>query len=91
MCADLLEAKVLVEDYRRHYNHRRHHSALGYQASAEFVAAADLGSTQENAGGQDRGARISSHTLIAPGTENGVRSRDVVHQAALSSFGFCRD
>ena len=28
--ADLLEAKVLVEDYREHYNHNRPHSALGY-------------------------------------------------------------
>src|ERR687893_834178 len=27
--ADLLEAKVLVEDYRGHYNLRRPHSALG--------------------------------------------------------------
>ena len=40
--ADLLEAKVLVEDYRGHYNHRRPHSALGYQTPAEFAAAADL-------------------------------------------------
>jgi transposase InsO family protein len=30
MFADLLEAKVLVEDYRDHYNHNRPHSALGY-------------------------------------------------------------
>ena len=29
--ADLLEAKVLVDDYREHYNHNRPHSALGYQ------------------------------------------------------------
>jgi transposase InsO family protein len=48
--ADLLEAKVLVEDYRGHYNHQRPHSALGYQTPAEFVAAADLGGKEENAG-----------------------------------------
>ena len=42
MCADLLEAKVLVEDYRKHYNHHRPHSALGYQTPAEFGASADL-------------------------------------------------
>jgi hypothetical protein len=30
MFADLLEAKVLVEDYRDHNNHNRPHSALGY-------------------------------------------------------------
>ncbi len=40
--ADLLEAKVLVEDYRGHYNHHRPHSALGYRTPAEFAATADL-------------------------------------------------
>ena len=39
---DLLEAKVLVEDYREHYNHHRPHSALGYQTPAQFAEAADL-------------------------------------------------
>ncbi len=34
----LLEAKVLVEDYRRHYNHKRPHSALGYRTPVEFAA-----------------------------------------------------
>jgi len=46
---DLLEAKVLVEDYRGHYNHQRPHSALGYRTPAEFVAAADLDGKEENA------------------------------------------
>jgi transposase InsO family protein len=36
--AGLLEAKVLVEDYRDHYNQRRPHSALGYRTPAEFAA-----------------------------------------------------
>ncbi|HEY6712474.1 MAG TPA: integrase core domain-containing protein [Rubrobacter sp.] len=45
--ADLLEAKVLVEDYREYYNHNRPHSALDYQSPAEFVAATDLGSKEE--------------------------------------------
>ena len=36
--AGLLEAKVLVEDYRQHYNHRRPHSALGYRTPSEFAA-----------------------------------------------------
>ena len=49
--ADLLEAKVLAEDYRDHYNHQRPHSALGYLSSAEFAtAAADLGGNEESTG-----------------------------------------
>jgi putative transposase len=48
--ADLLEAKVLVEDYRGHYNHHRPHSALGYQTPAQFVAATDLERKVEDAG-----------------------------------------
>jgi putative transposase len=48
--ADLLEAKVLVEDYRGHYNQHRPHSALGYQTPAEFAAAVDLDGKVENAG-----------------------------------------
>ncbi len=34
----LLEAKVLIEEYRSHYNHERPHSALGYRTPAEFGA-----------------------------------------------------
>jgi putative transposase len=48
--ADLLEAKVLVEDYRGHYNHQRPHSALGYLTPAEFVAAVDLSGKEVNTG-----------------------------------------
>ena len=33
----LAEAKVLVEDYRLQYNHRRPHSSLGYQTPATFA------------------------------------------------------
>ena len=35
--ASLLEAKVLVEGYREHYNRRRPHSALGYRTPSEFA------------------------------------------------------
>jgi IS30 family transposase len=35
--ASLLEAKVLVEEYREHYNQRRPHSALGYRTPSEFA------------------------------------------------------
>ena len=37
----VLEAKVLVEEYRQHYNNRRPHSALGYLTPAEFAASCD--------------------------------------------------
>jgi hypothetical protein len=45
--ADLFEAKVLVEDYRGHYNHHRPHSALGYQTPAQFVVVTDLGGKED--------------------------------------------
>ena len=48
--ADLLEAKVLVDDYREHNNHLRPHSALGYLTPPEFAGAADLGGKQVNSG-----------------------------------------
>jgi putative transposase len=47
---DLLDAKVLIEDYRGHYNHQRPHSALGYRTPAEFAVAADLGRKVDDVG-----------------------------------------
>ena len=40
--ASLLEAKVLVKEYRNHYNDRRPHSSLGYQTPVEFAASCEL-------------------------------------------------
>ncbi len=45
--ASLLEAKVLVEEYRNHYNRRRPHSALGYRTPAEFAASCELASSAD--------------------------------------------
>ncbi len=43
---NLLEAKVLVEEYRSHYNHERPHSSLGYRTPVEFGAL--CGATKED-------------------------------------------
>jgi len=34
----LQEAKVVTEDYRMAYNHRRPHSGLGYETPAAYAA-----------------------------------------------------
>ena len=34
----LTEARVVIEDFRRHYNERRPHGKLGYQSPARFAA-----------------------------------------------------
>lgn len=34
----LSKAVVVIEEYRRHFNEARPHSALGYQTPSEFAA-----------------------------------------------------
>jgi transposase InsO family protein len=46
--ATVLEAKVLVGEYRAHYNCERPHSALGYRTPAEFAASCEPVSTDED-------------------------------------------
>jgi putative transposase len=41
----LVEAKVLVEEYREHHNERRPHSALGYRTPSEFAASCRVAGT----------------------------------------------
>jgi transposase InsO family protein len=40
--SSLLQAKVLVEEYRNHYNGERPHSALGYRTPTEVAASCEL-------------------------------------------------
>lgn len=35
----LTQARVVISDWKEDYNHRRRHSALGYQAPADYAAA----------------------------------------------------
>jgi len=41
----LKEAKVLIEDYRLEYNHRRPHSSLAYSTPAAYAARCAAGGT----------------------------------------------
>jgi putative transposase len=54
----LLEAKVLVEGYRNHYNCERPHSALGYRTPAEFAVLCE-------ADGADQELRKELESVIA--------------------------
>ena len=44
----LLEAKILVEGYRNHYNRERPHSALDYRTPTEFAALCEPSSADED-------------------------------------------
>jgi putative transposase len=46
--ATRLEAKVLVEEYRNHYNQERPHSTLSYRTPAGFAAGCELDNVDED-------------------------------------------
>jgi transposase InsO family protein len=65
----LKEAKVVTEDHRLEYNHRRPHSSLGYRTPAEFAALCRAGYAALRMGSAPPARRDeASPTLIAAGT-----------------------
>ena len=67
---NLKEARVLLEDYRGHYNHERPHGALGYMDPAEFAAAeVQQGQSSGPAEQLDSAQRLSSWVVrrVGPG------------------------
>jgi putative transposase len=57
---NLLEARVLIEEYRNHYNQERPHSALGYRTPAEFAA-----SRRPASAGEDLTKELESLTALS--------------------------
>ena len=66
---NLREAQVLVEDYRRRYNHQRPHSSLNYATPAAFAAAC-LASAPASAGPAPTPNReeVAVNSLLRTGT-----------------------
>ena len=57
----LTEARVVIEDWRQQYNHKRPHSALGYQTPATIYEE-DSRRQRTDADASSPAAEISSHT-----------------------------
>jgi transposase InsO family protein len=64
----LKEAKVVTEDFRLEYNHRRPHSSLGYRTPAAFAASCRAGCAALRRGSAPPARRDEAPTLIAAGT-----------------------
>ena len=62
----LTEAKVLMEEYRQHYNLRRPHSALGYRTPSEFAAScASTASSIAFVGEEERKEELESALALS--------------------------
>ena len=55
----LLEARVVIGDFKHEHNHRHRHSALGYRTPAEYAARCRCTHTP----GGLRNARIDHHAI----------------------------
>jgi len=79
----LTEAKVVTEDHRLDYNHRRPHSSLGYVPPAQFAARCRERSPAVEQGGDSarRGAGSASLAALAP-----LRSARPASHAARGSI-----
>jgi transposase InsO family protein len=60
-----LEAKVLVEEYRQHYNNRRPHSALGYWTPSEFAVSCAPIAVSEEVIGEEHVEELESTLILS--------------------------
>ena len=60
-----LEAKVLVEEYRQHYNNRRPHSALGYWTPSEFAVSCAPIAVSEELIGEEHVEELESTLILS--------------------------
>lgn len=66
----LAEARVVLEDFRLEYNHRRPHSSLNYQTPAAFAAAWDRRTATTSAGEAPRcAAAIADGEIVLEGKD----------------------
>jgi transposase InsO family protein len=71
----LEEARVLIDEYRLEYNHRRPHSGLDYQTPAEFAASCPLPGSREK-GVATSGPHMAPSLSYALAQKTGGRPTD---------------